>query len=344
MFRCWPPNKNDEEAVEDYVELLRMRPDTEFTSYDLETGTWEFHVSHFSSYAVGGDYYISSSHRVVTSLTPSTSTPSSSTSPSPSPSGPSLSLDTFSHVLRSQTSYTNPVRYARPQRNPKLVSLVNQAYGYWKAQKPIPEEIRHKIEAIELTTDQYLAVFSNRETPQARAIELIDGRIRFREYTVPSHGMVAGNVIRQLVRQDPQDIFQDAHSVGRVLCFDFTNNVKTSRWVPATNSLMLCSRLRSQIYPTGELDIPSNSSQIQARCFLLYASKSPSATNRRQHLLLPIFNDTFCQVLGLGGGLGSKYSRKILHRLRGGGLGTLFEIYKMGHFKIHSPFNSGVCR
>src|SRR5208282_3178934 len=86
---------NDEEAVEDYVELLRMCPDTEFTSYDLETGTWEFHVSHFSSYAVdGSDYYISSSRRVATSSTPSTSMPSTSASPSPSLS---LQLDHRRH-------------------------------------------------------------------------------------------------------------------------------------------------------------------------------------------------------------------------------------------------------
>ena len=227
MVRCWPANKNDEEAVEDYVELLRMCPDTEFTSYDLETGTWEFHVSHFSSYAVGGsDYYISSSRRVATSPTPSTSMSwtSASPSPSPSPTGPSPSSDTYSHVLRSQTSYTNPLQYARPQGNPRLVSLVNQAYEYWETQKPIPEEIRRKFDAIELTNDEYLAVFCKRETPQARAVELIDGRIRFREYTTPSHGAALENVIRQLVRQDPADIFQGASGVGRVLCFYFTNN------------------------------------------------------------------------------------------------------------------------
>jgi hypothetical protein len=225
MVRCWPPIKNDEETVEDYVELLRMRPDTEFRSYDLKTGTWEFHVNHFSSYAVSGnDYYVSSSRRSTTSSTPSTSTPSSSTSPSLSRSGPSPPSDTYSHVLRSQTSYTNPSQYARSQGNPRLVSLVNQAYAYWRDQKPIPEEIRRKIEAVELTNDEYLVVFCNRETPEARAIELIDGRIRFREYTLPSHGAVAGNVSRQLVRQDPQDIFQCSSGVGRVLFVYFTDN------------------------------------------------------------------------------------------------------------------------
>src|SRR5579859_491652 len=166
-----------------------MCPDTEFTSYDLETGTWEFHVSHFSSYTVGGsDYYISSSRRVATSPTPSTSMSSTSSSSSPSPIGPSPSSDTYSHLLRSQTSYTNPLQYARPQGNRSLVSLVNRAYEYWKIQKPIPEEIRCEIDTIELTNDEYLAVFCKRETPQARAVELIDRRIRFREYTTPSHG------------------------------------------------------------------------------------------------------------------------------------------------------------
>ena len=223
MVKCWPANKNDEEAVEDYVELLRMCPDTEFTSYDLETGTWEFHVSHFSSYAVGGsDYYISSSRRVATSSTPSTSMPS--TSASPSPTGPSPSSDTYSHVLRSQTSYTNPLQYACPQGNPRLVSLVNQAYEYWKTQKSIPEKIRRKIDAIALTNDEYLAIFCKKETPQARAIELIDGHVRFREYTLPSHEAVLGNVIRPLVRQDSADIFQDASGIDKILCFYFTNN------------------------------------------------------------------------------------------------------------------------
>ena len=51
IVRCWPPNKNDEDAVEDYVEFLRKRPDTEFISYDLEAGKWEFGVKHFSSHS-----------------------------------------------------------------------------------------------------------------------------------------------------------------------------------------------------------------------------------------------------------------------------------------------------
>jgi hypothetical protein len=163
VVKCWSANKNDEEAIEDYVDLLRMCSDTEFTSYDLETGTCEFYVNHFLSYAVGvlggSDYYISNSRRVATSSTPSTSMPSTSFSPSPSPTGPSPSSDTYSHVLRSQKSYTNPLRCAHPQGNPRLVSLVNQAYEYWKIQKHIPEKIRRKIDAIGLTNDEYLAVF-----------------------------------------------------------------------------------------------------------------------------------------------------------------------------------------
>jgi hypothetical protein len=81
--------------------------------------------------------------------------------------------------------HTNQLQYAREQGN---LSLVNKAYSYWRDQKPIPEEIRQKIEAVELTNDEYLVVFCNRETPEARAIELIDGRIHFRKYTLPSHG------------------------------------------------------------------------------------------------------------------------------------------------------------
>jgi len=120
--------------------------------------------------------------------------------------------------------HTNPLQYARSQGCLRLVSLVNKAYSYWRDQKPIPEEIRRKIEAVELTNDEYLVVFCNRETPEARAIELIDGRIHFREYTLPSHGAVSGNVSRQLVRQDPQDIFQCSSGVGRVLFAYFTDN------------------------------------------------------------------------------------------------------------------------
>ena len=219
--------RNDEETIEDYVELLRIRPDTEFRSYDLKTGTWEFHVNHFSSYAVSGyDYYVSSPRpsRNTNSSRPSTSTPSSSPSPPLSRSGPLTPSDTYSHVLRSQSSYTNPSHYARSQGNPRLVSLVNQACAYWRDQKPIPEEIRQKIEAVELTNDEYLVIFCNKDTPEARAVELIDGRIRFREYTLPSHGAVSGNVSRQLIRQDLQDIFQYSSGVGRVLFVYFTDN------------------------------------------------------------------------------------------------------------------------
>jgi hypothetical protein len=74
-----------------------------------------------------------------------------------------------------------------------------------------------RFEAVELTSDEYLVVFCNRETPEARAIELIDGRIRLREYILPSHEAVSENVSRQLVRQDPQDIFQCSSGVGRAL-------------------------------------------------------------------------------------------------------------------------------
>jgi len=120
--------------------------------------------------------------------------------------------------------HTNPLQYARSQGCLRLVSHVNKAYSYWRDQKPIPEEIRRKIEAVELTNDEYLLVFCNRETPEARAIELIDGRIHFREYILPSHGAVSGNVSRQLVRQDPQDIFQCSSGVGTVFFAYFTDN------------------------------------------------------------------------------------------------------------------------
>ena len=63
---------------------------------------------------------------------------------------------------------------------------MNQAYEYWKTQKPHSRDNSRKIDAIALTNDEYLAVLCKRETPQARAIELIDGRVRFRE-PIPCH-------------------------------------------------------------------------------------------------------------------------------------------------------------
>jgi hypothetical protein len=142
-----------------------MRPDTEFGSYDLKTGTWEFHVNHFSSYAVGSE------------------------------------------------------------GNRKLVVLVNEAYKYWIDQKPIPDAILRKIEAVELTADQFLAVFCHRDTPEVRAIELIDGRVRFRERDKGPHAGARAEMIGQVRLQDPQKIFYSTTNFGRVLSFSFTNNV-----------------------------------------------------------------------------------------------------------------------
>jgi hypothetical protein len=227
MVRCWPPVKNDEESLEDYIELLRMRPDTEFRSYDLKTGTWEFHVNHFSSYAVGGnDYHVSSSRRSAISLAPSTSRPSNSSSPDLRQIGESTFSGGYSHVLRSQTAYRNPVNNAAPSEGTRrLILLVNEAYNYWRRRKPIPEAILGKIRDIDLTAVQFLAAFSNRETPQARAIELIDGRIRFRECTGGSHGTGCAEMIGQTWVQDPHKIFTYTTNVGKVLSFSFTNNV-----------------------------------------------------------------------------------------------------------------------
>jgi hypothetical protein len=214
MVRCWPPVKNDEESLEDYIKLLRMRPDTEFRSYDLKTGTWEFHVNHFSSYTDGRtDYYVS------------TSRPRNAASPFVSRRGESASLGEYSHVLRSESSYMNPVRYAPSEGNRRLVSLVNDAYNCWIDKKPIPAAILQKIEAIELTAAQFLAVFSNRDSPQARAIELIDGRLRFRKHDGGSHAGAIPEIFRQVTLQDPQEIFYTAANFGRVLSFSFTNNV-----------------------------------------------------------------------------------------------------------------------
>jgi hypothetical protein len=78
-----------------------------------------------------------------------------------------------------------------------LILLVNEAYNYWSRWKPIPEAILGKIRDIELTAVQFLAAFSNREAPQARAIELIDGRVRFRERTGGSHAAGSAEMIQQ---------------------------------------------------------------------------------------------------------------------------------------------------
>ena len=130
------------------------------------------------------------------------------------------------HVLRSENSYTNPVRYAPSESNRRLVSLVNDAYKYWIDQKPIPAAILRKVEAIgELTADQFLAVFCNRDTPQVRAIELIDGRVRFRERDTGPHAGAIMEMLGQMVLQDPRRIFYNTTNFGRVLSFSFTNNV-----------------------------------------------------------------------------------------------------------------------
>jgi hypothetical protein len=102
---------------------------------------------------------------------------------------------------------------------------VNEAYKYWIDQKPIPDAILRKIEAVELTADQFLAVFGDRDTPQARSIELINGRVRFRERPSGVHVIGSGEVIRQVNLQDPQEIFCNLNNLGRFLSFYFTNHV-----------------------------------------------------------------------------------------------------------------------
>lgn len=40
---------------DEYIEELRVRPDTEFVSYNVETGVYIFNVEHFSTYSTGWD-------------------------------------------------------------------------------------------------------------------------------------------------------------------------------------------------------------------------------------------------------------------------------------------------
>lgn len=214
---CWPRNRNEEKVVEDYIELLRMRPETEFVSYDLETGTWTFRVQHFSTYTAGGSDYI---HRLATSSSRSSPSPSSS-SPSPSrvQSGSSTSqLDLSSHILRSNKMYTNPISYSRSPRNQRLVSWVKEGYSYWKEQKPIPASLLEKITSIKLSPAEFLNVFHNSEAPEVRVIELIDGTVRFQEFTFPAHGAIIAHVIAQIIAQDQPQILSASTGVSTILC------------------------------------------------------------------------------------------------------------------------------
>jgi hypothetical protein len=219
---CWPRNMNDEKVVEDYIELLRIRPETEFVGYDLETGTWTFCVQHFSSYTAGGsDYYVPRIHRLANSSSTPSPSPSSSSSPSRSrlPSPPLTSqLDLSSHILRSNKVYTNPVSYSRSPRNPRLVSWVKEGYSYWKEQKPIPAPLLEKITSVKLSPSEFLNVFHNSEAPEVRVIELIDGTVRFQEFTLPVHGTIIMHVADQIAAQDQPQILKVSTGVSTVLC------------------------------------------------------------------------------------------------------------------------------
>jgi hypothetical protein len=71
LEKCFPA---PDVSVDSYIHTLKATPDTNFVSYDAETGTWVFTVGHFSSYSVdveGGDWQTES--RVSTFISPSPS-------------------------------------------------------------------------------------------------------------------------------------------------------------------------------------------------------------------------------------------------------------------------------
>ena len=73
--------------------------------------------------------------------------------------------------------------------------MVNDVYEFWKLQKKIPAEILDKIEPFTFIPQEYYEAFPNLEDPSVTAIELIDGKIRFRTYPLEPHGNIIDEMI-----------------------------------------------------------------------------------------------------------------------------------------------------
>lgn len=224
LHGCWPPTI-DEKDVDAYNLILRSRPETEYIDYELSTGTWTFRVNHFSAFTVGSGYDFPIVRRSAASSSTSSTSPTSSASPSPTPASNLMSGDSY-HILRSQTVYSNPVAYAPSQRKPRLTSLVKEAYEFWKKQRPIPGEIIGKIEEFTLTLKEFFQVFPNLDEPCVNAIELLDGRIKFRCFTTPAHAAIIVDMVVMIASQDVPPILVGTTNMSTLFGFLFANYVK----------------------------------------------------------------------------------------------------------------------
>jgi len=100
----------------------------------------------------------------------------------------------------------------------ELASLVKNAYRFWVRNEPIPGEIMGKIERFTLTPSEFFDVF-NTETPSGSAIELIDGKIRFRTNPIARHGNITSEMVRQIHSQNKPEMLVGAVSSGTSLSF-----------------------------------------------------------------------------------------------------------------------------
>ena len=112
---------------------------------------------------------------------------------------PGLRLDLYEGLReRPRTSAWNPGHF-------ELTSLVKTAYEFWVRNNQIPSEIMDKIERFTLTPSEFYDVF-NTETPSGSAIELIDGKIRFRTNPIAPNGNITREMARQINSQDKPPI------------------------------------------------------------------------------------------------------------------------------------------
>lgn len=104
------------------------------------------------------------------------------------------------HTLRSNTRYSNQTTYQ--PKNQHLLNVYKEVYDYFYSKRPIPAELRHRLESIYVTEDEFIKLVVDRECPDGRYISLVDNKIVLDECTNPPHGALIFAIASQIGSQD----------------------------------------------------------------------------------------------------------------------------------------------
>lgn len=117
--------------------------------------------------------------------------------------------ESTTHVTRSNYRYMHDELYISPQ----LSKAFSDAYRYFEKGEKVPDEIMTKLSEfiIDSKTFRHLATMK-----EAKFVYLEDGLIRFDECTLPPHGEVIVEVVKQIEAQNVPTLFRGGTGNGTI--------------------------------------------------------------------------------------------------------------------------------